>query len=213
LELSLDIDSRRLQRAWEQLLAHYPITRTRFIDTPFSIFWVILKQDTIHWRSDTNLTELLKALENEDMRFRYETHQSALLKASGQTPMRLIWYVNHAISDHIMDEDITQELSNLYQEGPFSLPKRRSFKSVVHHRLKSDTMGSQAFWHSHLSGAKYRTFFETAIYSQPVANNNVSCEAKIKIPEWLEISEYSVPVTAWALALARFAGPKTLCSS
>ena len=207
-ELPLDVDSGRLQRTWEKLLAYYPITRTRFIDTPFGIFQIVLKHDKIHWRSETNLTELLKMSKNEDMSFGFKTHQSALLKASDQKPMRLIWYVNHAITDQIMNEHLTQELSNLYHDGLFSPPKRRSFKSVVHYRLRSNKVSSQAFWHSHLRGAKYGTLLEAAKDSKTVAYSNRSCETRIESPEWLKISEYSFPVTAWALTLARFAGVK-----
>ena len=205
-DLPVDVDSGRLQRAWEELLAHYPITRTRFINTSFGMFQVVLKHDTIHWTSETTLIELLEAFETKDMSFGCKTHQSALLKATDQTPMRLIWYVNHAISDQIMNEHITQELSTLYQDQVFFLPKRRSFKSVVHHRLKSNTTGSQAFWHSHLSGAKYKTLFKAAKDTNSVACCKMSCKARIEIPEWLKVSEYSVPVTAWAIALSHFAG-------
>lgn len=204
-DLPLDIDTRRLQRAWEELLAHYPITRTRFIDTSFGTFQVILKHETIHWRSEISLTELLGAWETEDMSFRHKTHQSALLKANDQTPARLMWYVNHAIVDQIVNEHIAQELSILYKGQAVSLPKRRPFKSVVYHRLNSSILDSQTFWRSHLRGAKYTTLFEVAKDTEGVACSKMSCDAAIKFPGWLNISEYSIPVAAWAIAFTRFA--------
>ena len=204
-DLPLGIDTSRLQRAWEGLLAQHAITRTRFIDTTLGRFQVVLKLEEVHWRSETNLTELMEAWESEDMSFRHKTHQSALLIASEQTPARLMWCVNHAIVDQIMNEHIAQELSILYEGQAVSLPKRRSFKSVVHHRLNSDMSGSQTFWRSHLTGANYSTLFKGVKDFQSVACSNISCETTFRIPNWLEISDYSVPVTAWAIALTRLA--------
>ncbi|KAF6241054.1 hypothetical protein HO173_000848 [Letharia columbiana] len=205
-DLPLDIDMGRLQRAWEERLAHHPITRTRFIDTSYGTFQVILNHETIQWRSETSLAALLAAWESEDMGFRHRTHQSALLKANGQTPGRLMWYVNHAIVDQIMNEHIAQELSTLYEGQTVSLPKRRPFKSVVNHRRCSNRLRSQTFWRSHLKGAKYTTLFEGARDTKSVACSKMTREAGIKISKWLKISEYSIPVTAWAIAFARFAG-------
>lgn len=93
IDLPLNIDPGRLRRAWEELLAHHPITRTRFVDTSFGIFQIVLKHETVHWRSEKNFIELLEAWETEDMSFRNRTHQSALLKANNQSPVRLMWYV------------------------------------------------------------------------------------------------------------------------
>lgn len=50
------------------------------------------------------------------------------------------------------------------------------------------------------------TLFKAAKNSNGVVCSKMSCEASIKIPTWLRISEYSIPVTAWALAFTRFAG-------
>ena len=205
-DLPLDIDTSRLQRAWEGLLAQHAITRTRFIETTLGRFQVVLEHENVRWRSETNLTKLLEAWENEDMSFRHKTHQSALLKANDQTPARLMWRVNHAIVDQIMNEHIAQELSILYEGQAISLPKRRSFKSVVHHRLSSNILGSQTFWRSHLTGANYSTLFKVVKDIQSVACSNISCETTIRFPSWLRISDYSVPVTAWAIALTRLAG-------
>ena len=204
--LPRDIDPGRLQRAWEELLAHHPITTTRFIENFFCTFHVVLNHDIVHWRSEKTLTELLEAWETEDMSFRYRTHQSALLKTNHQSPVRLMWYVNHAIVDQIMNEHMAQELSILYEGQAVPRPKRRPFKSVVDHRLRSNRLDSQSFWRSHLSGAKYMALFEAAKDTKGVACSKMSCEAGIKIPAWLKVSEYSIPVTAWAIAFTRFAG-------
>ena len=186
IDLPLGVDRERLQRAWEQLLAHFPITRTRFIDTSFGTFQVVLKQEAIHWRTEVSLTELLAAWETEDMRFGHRTHQERLAQTNDQSPARLMWYVNHAIVDQIMNEHLARELSTLYEGEAVSLPKRRRFKSVVKHRLNSNKLGSQTFWRSHLSGAKYTSIFETARKTKGLACSKVSCQASIKSPEWLK---------------------------
>ena len=205
-DLPLDVDTSRLQRAWEGLLAQHAITRTRFIDTTLGRFQVVLELDKVRWRSETNLTELLEAWEKEDMSFRHKTHQSALLIANDQTSARLMWCVNHAIVDQIMNEHIAQELSIQYKGQAVSLPKRRSFKSVVHHRLNSNISGSQTFWRSHLTGANYSTLFKVVKDFKTVACSNISCETTFRFPSWLRILDYSVPVTAWAIALTRLSG-------
>lgn len=64
----------------KKCLKQYLITRTRFIDTSYGIFQVILMHENIQWKSETSLTKLLDAWETEDMSFRHRTHQSALLR-------------------------------------------------------------------------------------------------------------------------------------
>lgn len=209
-DLPRDIDLGRVRRAWEELLGQYPITKTRFIDTYSGLLQVILKEDKVHWRSETSLTELLEACKTEDMSFRQRTHQSALLEANNHMPRRLIWYVNHAIVDQITYEHIVQELSALYQGHTGSLLKRKPFKSLVRHRLNSDKMSAQRFWQSRLSGAKYVALFKAINNTQSVACSRLSCEASIKLPRWLKNSGYSSVVTAWAIAFTRFAGVKDI---
>ena len=105
-----------------------------------------------------------------------------------------------------MNEHIAQELSILYEGQAVSLPKRRQFKSVVDHRLSSNKAGSQAFWRSHTSGAKYTRLFEAIKDTKSMSCSRTSCVARIKILGWLKISDYSIPVTAWAIAFTHFIG-------
>lgn len=105
-----------------------------------------------------------------------------------------------------MNEHIAQGLSALYDGLAIPLPKRRPFKSVVHHGLNGNRLTSQMFWRSHLSGANYATLFKVARDAKVVACSGMSCEADIRIPVWLKVSEYSIPVTGWAIAFTRFAG-------
>lgn len=144
------------------------------------------------------------------MSFGHRTHQSALLKTNDQSPARLMWYVNHAIVDPIMNEHLAQELSTLYEGAIIFLPKRRPFKSVVEHRLNSNQLGSQTFWRSHASGAKYTTMFKTARNTKSLVRSKISCQASTKCPKWLKTSEYSILVTAWAIAFTRFAGTQDI---
>lgn len=48
--------------------------------------------------------------------------------------------------------------------------------------------------------------FEAAEDTKTVAGSKMSCTASVNIPGWLKISEYSIRVTAWAIAFTRFAG-------
>ncbi|TVY91840.1 Nonribosomal peptide synthetase [Lachnellula willkommii] len=207
-DLPEGIDSARLRRAWEEILAHYPITRTRFINAPMGIFQVVLKQETVHWRQETMLAEFLSASAKDDLSFGHRTHQSALTKASEHEPSRLIWYVNHAIADHIMDEMLAQELSNLYRGSILSLPKHRSFKSAIHHRLTRDPDVSQAYWRTHLTGATYKPLFgaSTSMITPAFAASRSCISASAAAPPWLNVSAYAFTLTAWALALSEFAG-------
>lgn len=115
------------------------------------------------------------------MSFRQRTHQSALLKANDQTPARLMWYVNHAIVDQIMNEHIAQELSILY-EGPRRLPAETKaiHKIIVDDGLSSNELGSQTLWCSHLGGAKHTTLFGAGKETKSVTASKGSCEVSTK---------------------------------
>ncbi|MCJ1314175.1 hypothetical protein MMC25_007855 [Agyrium rufum] len=203
-DLPHDVDIGRLRRSWEAVLARNPITRTRFLDTERGIYQIVLKQDSIQWRPETSLAELLTGIDKVDLSFGHIPHQSALLNATEADPPRLVWFVNHAISDQAMDELLTQELSDLYQDRHLSARKHQSFLGVIHHRMTSDRAASHAYWQSQLGGAKYKPLFEHPMITETMASNRVSCEVKVLAPNWLKVSKYALMMAAWAVSLARF---------
>ena len=197
------LDAERVKRAWEQLMAHHPITRTRFINTPLGIFQVILKSETLSWGSELDFEDWYKAQEVKIWGFGYPPHATALLVSKDQTPARLIWYANHGLLDQLMNELLSQDLAILCGDSSCSLPKRPAFKCVIQHRINSDRKASQLFWRSHLSGAKYKPLFRDDQITNTLANSKLSQEADLDLPAWLKVSEYTMAVTALALALTR----------
>lgn len=204
LPSSLDIE--RVKRAWEQLIALHPITRTRFVNTPLGIFQVILKSETISWRSGSSFNDLLKDLQANIRGFGFPPHTNALLISKDQTPSRLIWYANHGMLDQLMNELLSQDLAILCSNKSCSLPKRPAFKRVIQHRLHSNRKSSQAFWRSHTSGAEYKALFREDQITIGLADSKLSQDAELKVPAWLKVSEYTVAITTLALALTRVTG-------
>ena len=209
-DLPSSLNVERVKRAWEQLMARHPTTRTRFVNIPLGIFQVILKSETISWRSGSDFNDLLKALEANIRGFGFPPHANALLISQDRTPSRLIWCANHGMLDQLMNELLSQDLAILCGNKSCSLPKRPAFKRVIQHRIDSDRKSSQAFWRSHTSGAEYKALFKADQIIVGLANSKLSQEADLNVPAWLKVSEYTMAMTALALALTRLTGIEDL---
>lgn len=212
-DLPTGLDSERLKRAWEQLMAHYPITRTRFIHSEHGFFQVVLDSEVIRWLPDTSsFPSLDRALDEENLGFGLQPHASALLLGADRMPARLIWFVNHAISDQLMNEHVSQDLAALYADQTYSHPARPSFKSAIESRLTKPS--STSFWRSHLSGAYYKAPFKGSQLSSELANGHLILDTEVSVPSLksstFKVSEYSLVITALSLALARETNSKDI---
>ena len=203
-------DMERVKHAWEQLTAHHPIMRTRFVNTPLGLFQVILKSEILVWSPGSDISGLLKTLKAEIRGFGFPPHAHALLVEKDQMPSRLIWHAHHGLHDFLMNELLSQDLALLCGDQSHSLAKRPAFKRVIQHRLGYDETASITFWHSHLNGARYKALFESNRVIDVLANGRLSQEAEIKFPAWLQVSEYALAMAALALALVRVTGVEDL---
>ena len=209
-DLPPSVEVEKVKRAWEKLMAHHPITRTRFVNTKLGFFQVILKSEPFSWTTGSDFNDLMDALGAKVRGFGCPPHASAILTSKDQTPSRLIWYASHAVFDVLMNELLSQELASLCGDESHSLPRRPTFKSVIQHRLNSDRKSSQTFWRSHLSGADFKALFKENQITDTLANGTSSREAELNVPVWLEVLEYSMVLTALALALTRVTGVEHL---
>lgn len=207
-KLPWNIDTGRLRRAWETLLARYSITRTRFIESSSGVFQIVMRKVEIHWRAETDLADLLLALKTVDLSFGSMPHQSAIVTTTDQDAKHLVWYINHAISDQIMEEHMRWELFQLYEEQDQHPPNGPSFRNIVHQRLRRDISSSSSFWQSHLAGAKYKNSFEATEYSQTMAGSRLDCCAQIINAGRLKVFEYSYVTAILAIAISNFTGSK-----
>ncbi|KAF4633710.1 hypothetical protein G7Y89_g4407 [Cudoniella acicularis] len=205
-ELGPSVDANEVVRLWEQLMAHHPITRTRFVNSPFGLFQVILKSESVIWKSSSDVANLLKDLEGDILGLGFPSHTSGLLINEEQRPSQLIWYANHAVLDQLMLEFLSEELEILCTIGSAGLPSRPPFKRLVQHRYDSDKGKSHKFWHSHLSGANYKALFKDDQVTDLLADSKLSGETELTVPAWFKVSEYAVAMTTLALTLADVTG-------
>ena len=206
--LPAEIDIGRLQRAWETLLGRYGITRTRFIETSSGVFQIVMRQEKVHWRAETNLANLLLALKKVDLSFGRMPHQSAIVTTTNQDAKLLVWYVNHAITDDFMLEHMRWELFQLYEEQDQHPPNCPSFRGIVHQRLRREASSSRSFWHSHLAGARYRPLFEATESAQTMACSHLDCCTQIISAGRMKVFEYSYVTAVIAIALSHFTSEK-----
>lgn len=205
-ELPPGIDVDTIKRLWEQLMAHHPITRTRFVTSQFGIFQVILKSESVIWKSSSDGANLLKDLEEEIRGVGFPSHASGLLINKELRPSYIIWHVNHGLLDQLMLELLSEELGILYRTGSTGLPSRPPFKRLVQHRNNSNREKSQEFWHSHLSGAHYKALFKEDQVTDSLADSKLSEQTELTVPTWFKMSEYAVAITALGLTLANITG-------
>jgi hypothetical protein len=105
-----------------------------------------------------------------------------------------------------MFEHLSEELGMMWKTGIASLPNRPSFKRLVEHRKESNKKKSQEFWHSHLRGAEFKPSFGDDQVTDSLADSKLSDETEMTVPAWLKMSEYTLALTALALALTTITG-------
>ncbi|CAG8958014.1 hypothetical protein HYFRA_00000357 [Hymenoscyphus fraxineus] len=205
-ELPADVGVEQIQSLWEQLMARHPITRTRFVNTPFGVFQVVLKSESVIWEKSSDVATLLEVLEGDIRGLGFPSHASGLLINRDQKPSHLIWYASHALLDQLMLELLSEELNVLYKSGSSGLRSRPPFKRIIQHRNASDKSESHKFWQSHFKSANFKALFKENQTIDSLADRRLSNETELTIPEWLKVSEYTVSMTALALALAKITG-------
>jgi aryl carrier-like protein len=205
-ELPPSADAEQVKRLWAQLMAHHPITRTRFVKSPFGLFQVILKSESVIWKSSSDVASLLKDLEGAIRGFGFPPHASGLLLDKEQKPSHLIWHANHGLLDQLMLEHLSEELGIMWKTGVVTLPDRPSFKRLIKHRNESNKEKSQEFWYSHLRGADFKPLFKDDQVTDSLADSKLSHETELTVPAWIKISEYAVAITGLALSLTKIAG-------
>lgn len=205
-ELPPDVEVEQIQSLWEELMARHPITRTRFVDTPSGVFQVVLKSESVIWKKSSDVAILLRDLEGDIRGLGFTPHASGLLVNKDQRPSHLIWYASHGLLDQLMLELLSEELNILYKTGSSGLRSRPPFKRIVQHRNNSVKSASLKFWQKHFKGADFKALFKDNQTIDSPADRRFSEETELTFPEWLKVSEYTVSMTALALALAKITG-------
>ncbi|KAG6008109.1 NRPS protein, partial [Claviceps maximensis] len=151
-QLHPEVDTNRLQKAWDQVVANTPILRTRIVDlSQQGLVQVVMNQSTT-WAS----TEELISLESyQHQEKNVATALGAPLFCSGfiQEPHRfgeetrrfLIWTIHHALYDGWSEALLLEMLAQAYA-GEKPAGTSAQFQSFVKHIMDIPLAESSKFW-------------------------------------------------------------------
>jgi amino acid adenylation domain-containing protein len=200
LELAVDVDIEKLQSAWEDAAAAYPILRTR-IGTFKGLGTcqiVMTENEPVAWTEADNLAIYLA-----DDKKNHMCYGDVLSRFAVVDGKFLVWTCHHAITDGQMHRDVLSRVEAAYNGQP--LKSSTAFNHFVAHLAQTDAAASADFWRAQFAGSGAVAFpameedYEPAVtryvsHSVPLPRDNTGFTSSILVR------------AAWALVLAQASG-------
>lgn len=207
VELPQSTDMKRFQEAWESVVRHNPILRTRIVHLrAHELVQVVINED-VKWMTSNSLSNYLaedsRAL--TQMSLGSKLSQFAIINPAGQSTRYFVRTMHHAIYDAFTLSLITRQALQIYLQEKFE--HNVGFNSFIQYSQSQTPEESQAYWHSQLIGAKASSVFP--IPTTP--SYQLSQSSKSQIDRYLkglprlrtEITASSILRAAWAILVAR----------
>jgi amino acid adenylation domain-containing protein len=199
-----NIDSTRLQAAWQQVAAAAPILRTRIVLGRSSGSLQVVVKDTIPWHTSNSLEA-------------YLDKDRAMGMAEGQPLMRLgfvapssgkryfVWTAHHGMYDGYSMQVLFKQVAAAYQQQtvPYIVP----FARFIAYVGNANNEKAARYWRDQLSGGMAAGF-------PPLPHANYQPRPTQQRTQQLQFGQHpplTVPLAsllraAWALVIAQYAG-------
>ncbi|KAK3353929.1 nonribosomal siderophore peptide synthase Sid2 [Lasiosphaeria hispida] len=196
------------KKAWEAVVAAYPILRTRLVQLQddSGLRQVVLKE-SIRWNHSTNLTQFLSTDRSQRMDLGQSLARYTIVYGTASSNRYMIWTVHHALYDGWSEPLILEKILAALQPTPLPSPPTAHMADFVQHVLATDQSAMESFWRRELAGAVGPQF------------PRVPSRDFLPIPDTIIEHRISLPTTtgfpftlatlirgAWALLASRYTG-------
>jgi len=202
-KLARHVDLDRLQDAWTDAYAQYPILRTRiglFKDVG-SCQIVMSEHEMPIWAQARGLSAYLSADKANPMGYGDALCRFASVE-DGSGDRYLVWTAHHAITDGLMKHDIVTRVEAAYGGEP--LKDSTPFNHFIKYLHDQATGASQAYWKSQFSGVSNAKFPQFDDSHEPCLTQYF--DRSIPLPrDSVGFTPSILLRAAWALVLAHAA--------
>ncbi|KGO62069.1 protein of unknown function DUF4009 [Penicillium expansum] len=205
LELRGNVDIRRLERAWQEVVAMTPILRTRVVDLVGQGLVQVVVAGQAPFVTGQNLRAYLQADKNETMGLGKPLARFAIMDGPGALRPTFVWTAHHALFDGWSMPIIFKQLEQAYHGH--TLDRLVPFQGFIKHILQSgdDTMATEEYWQSQLGGCEPMAFPSLPLPDyEPRADEGV--QHYISQLQWprSDITASTAIRAAWAILLAQY---------
>jgi len=178
-----------------------PILRTRIVSTEAAGSLQVLLNDDILWRTDESLEYYLE--KDQEVPMAYGGRLSRWAIISDDISTYFVWTAHHVLYDGWSQAMIFDQVQQMYNEG--TIPTPLPFNHFINYLSSGDSVESEKFWISQLSGEMPVVFPQLPSNSYtPRADKVFTHSMHIARNPRSEIMMSTILRAAWAILLARY---------
>ncbi|KAJ5742213.1 hypothetical protein N7533_011622 [Penicillium manginii] len=147
-KLPVDLDIDRFRAAWQTVVDHTPILRSRIIEGDSGTLQVVLSRETIDWDSSNSLDQ---SLTTAAIPVGYGSRLARYNITTEAAQTWFVWTAHHALYDGWSIPIILDAVGAAYKET--NLPTVAPFSGFLRYLGQIDQAACDDFWRSELAGA------------------------------------------------------------
>ena len=142
-------DLKRLQAACEEIVAEYPILRTRIVDLPGQGLVQVILDQNIEWKA---------AAVDEPMRLGTELSRFRLTSGTKDAHSIISWEIHHALYDGWSFFGLLEAMKKAYEDESNDQPAPTQFQRFMQYLQNSDVSAAKEFWGSYFHASEASVF-------------------------------------------------------
>lgn len=236
-KLSESVDLPLMQKAWNEVIAHYDVCRTFFVwqnvDDPVQAVSSksAIKINVYNWDnvSDRELKQKLADFLKNDRYIGFDLSKAPLMRLNliriSNELYYLIWTFHHIILDGRSHAIILNDVFSLYDSylsgNQYKLNKSISYRNFVDWNLQKDHTESKNFWSEFLkgvnppSGLKLKSIRQSTVSDSEINENEIILDELVSksLKEFARIHNVTLNTiiqAGWALLLSKYSGEEDI---
>jgi len=200
-----DIDLSRFKVAWNKVVEHETILRTRIVYTESSGFLQVVVRESIEWRTATNIQEIIELDRLLPSYNGAALSRYTIVEEAGKP--QFVWTAHHAIYDGWCIPLMLAKVEASYHDPNVKIGVGASYPQFIRYLSGIDESESDSFWRAKLSASAASQFPPLPHPSYQVHAATLSSHAAhISRENGSQITLPSTIRAAWALVVATYSG-------
>ncbi|KAK8117793.1 Nonribosomal peptide synthetase [Apiospora kogelbergensis] len=198
-ELPVDADLNVFKSAWETIVHEYDILRTKIVFIEGVGSCQVVHDETIQWRTATDLEVYLSADRSEHMGYGTALARYAIID-DGST-RKFVWTIHHALYDGYSMELTLSAVDQIY--AGITMSPTRPFRDFIRYLQQVDAESTDAFWQSQLRELETAPFPAVPAGHRSQADTTVTHSMPFSFDRKAGFTMTSLLKAAWSIAVSR----------
>ncbi|KAJ5593917.1 uncharacterized protein N7459_000125 [Penicillium hispanicum] len=193
------------KRAWEDVVASFPILRTRVAQLQEPGLQQVVLKDNIAWKQSVDLDQYLEQDRNEKMNLGERLARYAIVNNQVDDKSYMVWTIHHVLYDGWSEPVILKQVSNAWQNQPIEL--QTQMREFVKWVRDTDQVAMQEFWRQELNGAVGPQFPRLPSRDfLPTPTGLVEHQINLEMSAGSPFTTATLIRGAWALVASQYSG-------